>query len=304
MSAPQRYEVGVGILVVAAGALLVYMALEIGAIGSFGEVVLVEAVMDDVAGLSEGAVVSVAGVPVGRVEGLAVYFDKARAKLSIEATAGIRRDVTVSMRARSVLGEKYLDLAPHSPDAPLLINGDVITQTKGQFEIDEMVTAMGPLVAAMDPTAIADIVAALAGAIREDPQRPARMLADAERTLNNLAVTTDAAPALVEDVRGTLASVRRTSDAARPVVAKADTLVARLDEVVAAVPPAQVPALLADIQAAVTDGRAVLVKLDSSTGDLSSLLSKADDITEADLNRFAREDGVLIRLFPKKAEKP
>ena len=117
----RRFEIGVGVLVLGAVGLLAYMALQIGAIRGLGEdPVEVVAVMDDVVGLSEGAVVAVAGVPVGKVTSLTVDFDRARVGLALDAAAGIRADARVVMRARSVLGEKYVELVPESRDAPLL----------------------------------------------------------------------------------------------------------------------------------------------------------------------------------------
>ena len=105
---------------------------------------------------------------------------------------------------------------------------------------------------------------------------------------------------LLGEAKDTLGSVKRTSDAARPVIARADGTVQRLDALVAAVPPDQLPALLDELQGAVKDGRAVITKMDGSTGDLSDLLHKANAITKEDIEHWAREEGVLIRLKPKK----
>lgn len=302
MPAYGRYEVGVGILVVAASAVLGFMALRVGAISGFRDTVQVTARLPDAAGLAEGAVVSVAGVPVGRVDRLAVDFDHAVAEVSIDAAAGIRKDVKLAVRARSVLGEKYLELTPVSRDAPLLADGDVLTEERGQVEIDEMVTRIGPLLEAVDPADIQVLLRALVDAARDDPERIKRMLVDAEAAIHQLRLASEELPGLVSDTRSTLASVRRAADTARPTLDRMDGAVARLDTLLAAVPPEQVPDLLAEVEAAVKDGRAVLSRLDGSSTDLAELLHKANSFDRMDLLRVTQEEGVLIRLRPRKRE--
>lgn len=299
----RRYEIGVGVLVLTGAGLLAFMALKVGALGSLGQHRLhATTPMGNVAGLSEGAVVAIAGVPVGTVEAMRVEDDHAVVTLSLDADQGIRTDAIVVMRARSVLGEKYLEIEPQSKDAPLLTDGGTLPHSQGAVEIDQLVTRMAPLLDAVDPAALREVVAALADAVREDPQRPARMLGDAEHALHNLALASDDIAPTVGDARATLASVKKTSDAARPVLAHVDSAVDRLDDLVASVPPERLPQLLDEIAATVRDGHAVIVKLDASTGQVQEILSKVNQIDRSDLLRITQEEGVLIRLHPRRVE--
>jgi phospholipid/cholesterol/gamma-HCH transport system substrate-binding protein len=299
-----RHEIGVGVLVIVAGGLLTFLALEAGAIRRLGdESIHVSAIMPDVAGLSEGAAVSVAGVPIGRVDKMLVDFDRAKLQISLDLDAGIRSDAKVALRARSVLGEKYVEIVPQTRDAPLLADGGVLTADVQSLEIDQLVTRMGPLLDAVDPEAVRGLIASMQGAVADDPERPKRMLADAETVMHNLAVASAELPALVSEAHATLKSVRQTADEARPILQRMDGTVARLDSLVASVPPTQVPALLDEIAAALKDGRAMLVKLDAATGGVTQLLDKANGITRSDVLQVTQEEGVYIRLFPRKKEK-
>lgn len=302
MASSRRYEVGVGALVLVAVGLLVFMALQIGAIAGFTDVVHVTARLPDAAGLTEGGVVSIAGVQVGRVDHLAVAFDHAEVQLSVDTAAQVRQDVRVQIRARSVLGEKYLELVPVSTTAPLLADGDVLADTRGQTEIDEMVSRVGPLLEAVDPESLRAALSILTEAIRKDPARVERMLADAEATLHNLRVASEELPALAAEGRETLADVRALTDDARPILTDLDGTVQRLDTLVASVPPDQVPRLLDEVEQAVKDGRAVLVKLDTASGGLQTLIDKGNAFTRADWLRITQEEGVLIRLRPRDVE--
>lgn len=298
MQRSRKQEVGVGVLVVVTVALLAFMSLKVGALRGFGDTVRVRVVLADAAGLTEGATVKVAGVDVGRVTALRVDHDRALLDLELDAAAGLRTDAAVQVRARSVLGEKYLALSPQSREAPLLTDGAELVAARGATEIDELVNRLGPLLGAVEPEALQSAIAALVGAINEDPARPARMLRDAETILANGAQASAALPGLVADARRTLDAVDRTVADARPILAKADSAVARLDTTAAALPAAvdDGRALIGDARAAVADSRRVLAAIDSRTAELERILDNLAEIDKWELRRLLREEGIVVRL--------
>ena len=124
----QRQDIAVGcLLVVALGAAAV-MATFAGAFRGGWSTIEVTVPAADVAGLQQSADVAVVGIRVGRVERLELKRDQALVHLRLDPDADLRQDTTARIRARSVLGEKYLELVPHDPDAPLLRDGDVLAQ--------------------------------------------------------------------------------------------------------------------------------------------------------------------------------
>ena len=102
----RRNELLVGGLVLLAGLLFTWMAIQVGALKALGNSITVTARFDDAAGLVPDAAVKVAGVKIGAVRSLAVDFDEAVVTLVLDADAGIRSDVKAQVRARSLLGEK------------------------------------------------------------------------------------------------------------------------------------------------------------------------------------------------------
>ncbi|GDX80401.1 ABC transporter substrate-binding protein [Deltaproteobacteria bacterium] len=300
----RRHEVGVGLLVVGATAILGFMALQVGAISGIGTTIQVNATFPDASGLTEGAVVSVAGVPVGRVEHLGVVEGRAVADLSLQKSAQLRQDARVAVRARSVLGEKYVEVTPVSTTAPLLEDGGAVATISSPVEIDQLVSSLGPLVKAFDPEALK----ILTDALKADPERATRILNDAERLLHNAAIASDALPEIAERAKSTLSSVERTSDQARPVIAHADgTLskmegaVDRADALLAGIDPKEIDALIAELTEAAKEGRVVIQKVNRSTGKVERLLDKADAFTREDWLRITQEEGILIRLSPRDA---
>jgi phospholipid/cholesterol/gamma-HCH transport system substrate-binding protein len=297
----RRYEVGVGLLVVTAAGLLTYMALQIGAIRGSGPTVEVDALFPDAAGLTEGAVVSVAGVQVGRVSGLDVEFDRARARLSIDAGADIRADVKVRIRARSVLGEKYVELVPVSKDAPPLQDGVTLTDATGQVEIDEMVSDMGPLLRAVDPKAIEVLTQSMAA----DPELPKRMLADAEATLKNLRAASEELPGLIRDTRDTLGAVKATTARAEATLGRADQALGRADKLLAEVDPQQVNRVMAEAEAAAKDARKAIQHADESLSEVDKATREAQKFLKGwstldweTFRRVAQESGIYVRVSP------
>ena len=302
-----KHEIGVGLLMVAAVALLAWMSLKVGAFANLGDAIEVQAVFDDAAGLQDGAAVSVAGVEVGTVSGLSVDFDKAVVGLRIEPDAGIRSDVQVHIRARSVLGEKYLELVPVSRDAPLLESGAVLTDTRGQMEIDQLVTALGPLVEkanALNTDEFKALIEPFAQALEEDPERPKRMLQDLEVTLHNARLASEELPALMDESRRTLTQVRGVSQDASETLEKADALFVKVDPILTdiQVGSEKVPALTEEVELTLSEARALLASLSSSTESLEIVLKNFEEIDQAEIERLMREEGVKVRLVERKGD--
>lgn len=82
--------------------------------------VRVEALFDTVAGLDDRSAIRIAGVRVGRVDG--IHLERGRAVVGLLLDQPL--DLTVGTRARinhlGLLGDKYVELVPGPPEAPLL----------------------------------------------------------------------------------------------------------------------------------------------------------------------------------------
>lgn len=306
MAKPGRNEIAVGLLLVGAVALMGWMALKVGALRRTAAEVDVQAHFTDVTGLPQGAAVQVAGVPVGRVDSLSVDGHLALVHMALREDAALRKDIVARIRARSVLGEKYVELSPQSTDAPLLADGDELQVGVEPVEIDELVTAMGPVVSAVDPKAVEELVSALSDAVKKDPQRIDRMLSDAETLLHNAAVASEQAPALIAEARATLTDVKRTSAEARPVLARADRVIASVEGVASDLPATtdELNALLKDSRGAVDDGREMMSRLDGSVDTLQVVLDNLSEIDKWELRRLLREEGIVVRLREAKVEEP
>ncbi len=300
----RKHELAVGTLLLVAVVILAYLAVQVGAFRMRAGKVHVQAVFDHAGGVVEGAVVSIAGVDVGSVERIWVQDNQAWMELAIDDELSLPRDTRAAIRARSVLGEKYVQLLPGAAQGSALVEGDRIVATEGQVEIDEMVNSMGPLVAAMDPDQLAEVMAVVNGALADDPQRVERMLADTEIMLHNLREASEQAPALVSEGRQAVAELRGMVADLRPMIARGDAVLAELERASGPIADAaeRAPGLVDEATATMGEARALVAKLDGSSARIEGILNNLAEIDMLALRKLAREDGVLVRLKPGKIE--
>jgi phospholipid/cholesterol/gamma-HCH transport system substrate-binding protein len=305
MSGPSRkHELAVGILLLVALAILAYLAVQVGAFRMQAGTYRVRAVFEHAGGVVEGAVVSVAGVDVGSVDRIWVQENQAWMELVVSDELELPRDSRAAIRARSVLGEKYVQLLPGVAQGTRLAEGDRIVATEGQVEIDEMVNSMGPLVDAVDPELMAALMTTLSDALAEDPERVERLLTDAEALIHNLRVASEEAPALVSEGRAAVAELRGVAQRVPPMLERGDALLSDLERASGPLADAaeKAPALADEVSLTVDEARALLATLEGSTDELETILGNLEEIDLLALRRLVREDGVLVRLKPAKIE--
>ena len=298
MNASRKQEIGVGILVLVAAVLLAIMSIKVGALAQVGDQIRVTVVLSDAAGLTEGAAVRVAGVQVGQVNGMGVDHDKARLDVTLSQDAGLRSDAKLQVRARSILGEKYLELTPQSKDAPLIADGAELTVPTPQTEIDELVNSLGPLVSAMDAEAMYLAMERLGDALEKDPDQIARMLQNVDTILSNGAAASGDLDGMMSDTRETLGTLNQMVKDARPMLAKTDTVMGRIDSATEGLPKISedVEVMVSDARAMVKDSHALLKRLEGSMDDLETVLENMSEIDKWELRRLLREEGILVRL--------
>ncbi len=136
-------EAKVGLFVIVGIILLVYMSLRLGGIKfgrAEGYTLIVK--LPSAAGLDKEASVRVAGVEVGRVKDIVLENNMAKLVLLIRPNIKIGKDFTAVLKTKGLLGEKYLELIPGSPNAPLLKEGDEITRIITYTDMDKLITIL------------------------------------------------------------------------------------------------------------------------------------------------------------------
>lgn len=195
-----RTHIGLGIFVIGTLGLLIWLAQTIGALGTGGGD-RYQVRLEHAAGLVESNAVKIAGVGVGRVEKIDVDHDIAVLTLLVDEEIVLRTDAKAIVRAKSLLGEKYLQIEPGTRDGPVLEPGSEITDVGTHFEVDQVLNALQPLLGGEDS------IAAVLGPLAE---KLSELLDDATgKSGKPPIITREEIDLLVDDVKATSASARR-----------------------------------------------------------------------------------------------
>ena len=139
MANEKRTEVIVGVFVLFGIICLGYLAIRLGKLEVLGNSgYLVYADFASVAGLKSGDPIEIAGVKVGKVESIGLADDRARLGLRIEDSVKLQQDVIASVRARGLIGDKFVLLTPGASDK-LLGPGDKIRETESPPDISDLI---------------------------------------------------------------------------------------------------------------------------------------------------------------------
>lgn len=134
-------EKAVGLFVVGGLCVLLYFSLRYGSESfSQGDSFTAVARFSNIGGLTKGAPVTVAGVPVGSVEKLTLGQDFcALVELRLSKGTRIPADSSASIRSRGLLGDKYVAISP-GPGDDLLREGSRITDTEASVDLESLLS--------------------------------------------------------------------------------------------------------------------------------------------------------------------
>lgn len=266
-----RTYIGLGAFVVVSVGLLLYLAQSIGAIGTGGGT-LYQLRLEHAAGLVENNAVKIAGVNIGRISKIDVDHDIAVLTLQVDEEIVLHEDARAIVRAKSLLGEKYLQLHPGTREAPVLEAGGAITNVDAPFEIDQVLNALQPILGGDE--SLATSLAPLAQTLSD-------LLNDAAGKNGKPAVITrDEIRKIVEDLEVSAATGRRiletNEEPLANLVTQTNTLVARSNRLVG-------------------DARVdrVLTRADTMTATLDERLPKLLERTESALEKLEKLAAVV-----------
>lgn len=136
-------EISVGAFVLAGALSLVFLAIKVSGINlsQSSESYVVMARFDDVSGLRPRSKVSMAGVTIGRVQGIEVdmAYGEAVVSLEIDGKPGqLTLDTGAQILTEGILGARYVSLLPGA-DEETLADGGVIEETQGALVLENLV---------------------------------------------------------------------------------------------------------------------------------------------------------------------
>jgi phospholipid/cholesterol/gamma-HCH transport system substrate-binding protein len=134
-----RTEIIVGVFVLLGIACLGYLAIKLGKLEVLGNSgYMVYADFPSVAGLKIGDPVEIAGVKVGRVDAMGLADDRARLQLRMQDGVKLQEDAIASVRARGLIGDKFVLITPGASDKIIPPSGK-IRETESPPDIPDLI---------------------------------------------------------------------------------------------------------------------------------------------------------------------
>lgn len=272
-------------MVLGAVVLLGYMATSLGAIGAAGGRT-VTMVFDDATGLIETAPIAVSGVKVGSVQTIEYDERGARVVASVREDVKLYADARAAVKAKSLLGEKFVAIMPgHEAAGPL---GEAEIKTLPSADIDRMAAAIARIAEQVDPADVKQIAHGLAVALGEDGIGTSvpETIRDVGRDLHRLTAT----------LEGATGSAKELAAQLKPVLEKLDALATKTDKTLDRSQPAldRLPGTLAAFERAAKRVDALLARAEKV--DIEQL--------EHDLKTILQEEGVYVRMTSRKIKDP
>ena len=134
-----RTDILVGVFVVIGLGCLGYLAIRLGKLELFGaQGYVIFADFVSVAGLKLGDPVEIAGVRIGKVEGIGLADDRARLTMRVSDQVKLQEDVIASVRARGLIGDKFVLVTLGSSDK-IIPPGGKIRETDSPPDIPDLI---------------------------------------------------------------------------------------------------------------------------------------------------------------------
>lgn len=132
MDYTKTFELKVGVFIMIGIAILFIIVFSIGDIYIIKPGYHIKVTFNFASGIGPSAPVRLAGVGIGQVEGIRIIYDEAekrtKAELDVWVQENVRieADAYITINTLGLLGEKYLEILPGTPGAPLLKDKDTV----------------------------------------------------------------------------------------------------------------------------------------------------------------------------------
>ncbi len=297
-------EFSVGAVILVAAALLIYMSIAVGSLRmKSGQQLTLQ--FDDATGLVKNAPVVAAGIKVGAVSSLRYENGGATVAITIDHGVELKEDATAVIRARSLLGEKFIAIDPGRAGRSL---GDRPVATLPQQDPILFVARLSSLLDAADPEELAGLMRDtrrfLAGGDGGKP--PAQVLRELSDALLKLAESSEALIAdgrtLVADGRVFMEKGKSFLDEGQTLIGEGMGLSKKADAALGSVARTsdKAHATLKSMDPAVADLPRVLSSLRRATTRLDHLLKRSENLTKGtlikELRSIVQQEGIYVRL--------
>jgi phospholipid/cholesterol/gamma-HCH transport system substrate-binding protein len=133
-------ELVVGLFIIVGVVCLGYLSIKLGKMEIVGERGYnIYALFSNVGGLKTGSPIVIAGVDVGRVKSITIENYQARVVLSLPRDIKIQEDAIATVKAKGLIGEKYIEITPGGSEK-IIKPGGRIRETQSSVDLEELLS--------------------------------------------------------------------------------------------------------------------------------------------------------------------
>jgi len=133
-------DVAVGVFVLVGILALGWLSVRLGRVELWSSAgYTVTADFPTVGGLKTGSSIEIAGVEIGRVDGITLSDYQARVIMTIKPAIKLQEDAIASIKTRGLIGEKYIKINPGGSEKLIKPNGK-ITEVEPPVDIEELIS--------------------------------------------------------------------------------------------------------------------------------------------------------------------
>jgi len=139
-------EFKVGLFVLLCIAVIAAMSLQVNndpTVGGKGK--HYQALLGNANGIVKNSNIKMAGIPVGIIKDIELEDGMAKVDLVIRGKLRVATDASIEIKPNGILGDKYIELKPGSPDAPELPENGMITHIVDQGSFDVLLSQLGKI---------------------------------------------------------------------------------------------------------------------------------------------------------------
>ena len=207
MSVPfrERNPVTVGAISIVVMLLLLLTALKAGSLPVIGGGDTYSAAFAEAGGLKVNDEVRIAGVRVGKVEGVGLEGDHVRVDFRVDNAADFGSDTRAAIKVKTILGSMYLSLEPAGPGQLPEGTEIPVSRTSSPFNVVDAFSGLAQRSEAIDTDQLAKALSTMADLTRNTPE-------EFQSALKGVSALSANVAAKNEQIGSLLQNLKRVSD--------------------------------------------------------------------------------------------
>jgi phospholipid/cholesterol/gamma-HCH transport system substrate-binding protein len=181
----------------------------------------------DATGLAAGDSVRIAGVEVGKVEGVSLQGDHARVSFTLDTSQQLTTTSTAAIYFENLLGQRFLGLAAgNTPGTPLRSGSTIpLSQTTPGLDLTAVFDGFAPLFSALQPDQVNQLADSIIQVFQGESGTVSNLVAETAALTSNLADRQQVIDSLLDSLAGVLNTVGPESSQLGQLIGNFDTLV-------------------------------------------------------------------------------